>query len=330
MPASTTQTPQKRTFSSSSMGSSKPKTTSTITANGSVFIAGVAVLEHLRFPTGKSRTMICDAQLYMEEEVPMTVGFKYFNSDNILFEDAVNIVFLVATVVTYDKSKFQLLHSEVLGEDDYDLIGEICMLIPAGTEDRPVNPCVPPLGIIAGPVTSQAGNNEEFNVDVTHWTQPGGYGQFATRGYFGATNRHANSEHKPLPRPGTIAAFAGRFTHTLRPAAGTPERFLIDVDYISFIGQSQIPPKSAPSTGKGKETPAKRFGFSFGSPTPRPSKKSKVEEPAPLQLAGPSGLQSDDLEYISPQNIASSSQPQVESSQKDAAITENLSEHEST
>ena len=74
---------------------SKTTTARGSSANGSAFLAGVAVLEHPRSP--KNKTVFFDAQLFMEGEEPLVAGLKYYNSKNMAF-DSVTIAFIVATV----------------------------------------------------------------------------------------------------------------------------------------------------------------------------------------------------------------------------------------
>ena len=188
--------------------------------------------------------------------------------------------------------------------------------------------------ITTGPVSSSDDPTAEgdFRVDVAHWTQPGGNGRLSVQGYFSSHNRHANSEYKPIPKPGIIASFAGFLTHTTVPVTSILSLLSVDVDYISFVGQSPVPPRTpASNNSKGKglflclsrfislikwyyleNASGKRFGFSFKTaasssssftptPTPTPARKrARIEDEGPEPSQAPSRAAQDSEEPAQP------------------------------
>ncbi|EPQ61093.1 hypothetical protein GLOTRDRAFT_113548 [Gloeophyllum trabeum ATCC 11539] len=260
-------------------------------------LTGVVALENARQVPGKGKTLIFDAQFYLgetsdtpPEPITMVGGLRYYNSNNLSFSQP-GLYFVHAIVAKYEKKAYDELYSSVLGGDDYDIVGDIIMLIPIPNADKDTGRHIPLLQV-CGSVFEADKNSATFVINAEQRTQVLTDGILPVTAAF--PTESARFKNKiPLPGVGTIVYVCGPISDVRRIDNGAPDRFHFSVEQIQFLAKSPVPPRAINPTPP-KAPGRKKLQFNFtpnnsSSPPPALSPLSSPQSsPARPQTPTPS------------------------------------------
>ncbi|KAF7981288.1 hypothetical protein HWV62_34199 [Athelia sp. TMB] len=263
----------------------------------SASLTAVTVLENPR-KDARGKTVTFDAQIYLGAYKPLTVEFRYFNANDISFDEVGTYVVhgtiarwienpdpsgasqssdsiqAAATMKTDGDGSADKAKEDGIDELGYDFVGDIIWLIPVNANPRHL------AWVHSSGTVNKSDDKSSFDLDPTQYTS-------ALRGAPASmmplhciipdSARYKNK--KPLPRVGTMVSFEGYLCSRMaNPDTGRTERYHIDIEHVSFMGRATVPGPQA--TPKAASTPAKRkFTFSFND----------VDVESPLSGAGKRG-----------------------------------------
>ncbi|KZP16119.1 hypothetical protein FIBSPDRAFT_958295 [Athelia psychrophila] len=225
----------------------------------SAAITAVVVLESPRNAPDSPKTIFFDGQIYQGAGQPLLAAFRYFNANNMVFDD-VGFYFLHATVAKMaEGAVIPPSESDIV----YDLVGDIVFLIPAPDVDPKYLPWVH----IAGTYTSALRDAKKH-----------GGSTLPVRCFVKDSPKYKQYS-KPVPNVNSQVTFTGSLTSVDRNAEnGTPEYFRLEVDSVTFMGKATVPAKPSPAPASNSQTPAKRKPkYNWSSESPTPAKRSKPD-----------------------------------------------------
>ncbi|KZP09645.1 hypothetical protein FIBSPDRAFT_963772 [Athelia psychrophila] len=211
----------------------------------SAAITAVAVLESPRQVEGQPKSVVFDAQIYQGlGQQPLVAHLHYFNKYNMSFLDDVGVYFLHAMVAKAVED------AELLRSNDnivYNLVGDIKFLIPASKTEPTYLLWVHIVGTVSG-----TPEKDTFDIDAAQYTAAlkahKAKSCLPVLCFVKDSPRYAKY-NKPVPRANSQVCCGGFLTSADRKTEDSvPSRFRLNIDNVTFLGQSTVPAKSS-STG---------------------------------------------------------------------------------
>ncbi|KAG2138314.1 hypothetical protein DEU56DRAFT_755884 [Suillus clintonianus] len=269
----------------------------------SATITSIAVFENGRPAEGHGTTnLIFDAQIYLGDDCPpLLAALRYFNSENHVFNE-IGFYFIVATVAKMESGAHIALQNNTgIDETDYDVVGNVVMLIPI-TGDAAVNPTIRPYIHVCGTVRSVDDLAGTFTIDAHQYVNAL---KTATNSNFNSmlpvecsipnTPRwHKNGKKFGIPHPNryiSVTGFlTGRKTRKEHEVCIT-ECFTLEIQSIVFLGR----PVVANSSGSPIQarTPGAKSKMKFDFSSARANKCLRLDDNA-TESSGTSAINSVD------------------------------------
>ncbi|KZP02343.1 hypothetical protein FIBSPDRAFT_970114 [Athelia psychrophila] len=176
----------------------------------SAAITAVVVLESPRNAPDSPKTIFFDGQIYQGAGQPLLAAFRYFNANNMVFDD-VGFYFLHATVAKMAEGA-AILPSE--SDIVYDLVGDIVFLIPAPDVDPKYLPWVHIAGTVCATPSSL---KDTFDINASQYTsvlrdaKKHGGSTLPVRCFVKDSPRYKQYS-KPVPNVNSQVTFTGSLT----------------------------------------------------------------------------------------------------------------------
>ncbi|TDL14453.1 hypothetical protein BD410DRAFT_846015 [Rickenella mellea] len=165
----------------------------------------------------KPKSILLDVELFLGAYGEISGGFRYYNANNINFEQ-VSICFVQA-IFTKAQPDAKIA-SLSLGEDDYDILGDITWLILV-TDKAAVDPRRLPWVSVSGTVKDTDGELT-FKLNPEQWIP---MEQSSIRLPILASipdSPRYKDRKKPMPHRGSIISFSGFLTRIIKPKSNEP------------------------------------------------------------------------------------------------------------
>ncbi|KAJ8481434.1 hypothetical protein ONZ45_g15319 [Pleurotus djamor] len=226
--------------------------------------------------------MLFDAHFWLAEGLEIFACLRYFNSPGLEFDEVTPAVVEASIVRMSQGARLEGFSLEEEEKDQYQVVGDISMLIRTDFEDI----CQPPHIYAAAVANNSQKELATFDMDCSQWTTAFRHnldeGKLPIRIIIPSGHRFPDPK-KLCPSNDTNVFIAGRLSKFTTDTSGRLDRLHIEAADITLMGKrpAAFTPVKAPVTPAGNTSGCKRkFSYDGGSPLP---KKRKVSRKGNLQ-----------------------------------------------
>ncbi|KAF7970451.1 hypothetical protein HWV62_23895 [Athelia sp. TMB] len=241
--------------------------------SSSVSLIATAVFKNPHKMKNSPKTIIVDAQVYLDAPEPLSLGLRYFNKKDMVFED-MGFYFMHAFVAKMEKGA--VLDPSNGAEDGGS------QLVSANG----VDPYQLPWFIISGTVTVSDESASMFSLEPSQYVAALKNAKEAdplvsmilpVQCYIPDSPRYKKG--KPIPRVGGMVSFEGFLTSVTRRVdpddaeKKVAEKFYFEIENLAFMGRATVPPRMPDTLGQAcgppdQKTPLSQTYSRASSPVP--------------------------------------------------------------